>query len=148
MPTYFRGIPDFKYISRDPKYGTSLDDYVIVKNLFKRGKLRSDIFENLAFFEKYTIEGDDRPDNVAEKLYGDPTLDWVVLQANNILNVFDEWPKTQRAFDKYCSNHVMAALSVFQKFWQKVTVIRMIPKMVVRITNWTFRIYSIFSYKI
>ena len=61
MPTYFRGIPDFKYISRDPKYGTSLDDYVIVKNLFKRGKLRSDIFENLAFFEKYTIEGDDRP---------------------------------------------------------------------------------------
>ena len=102
MPTYFRGIPDFKYISRDPKYGTSLDDYVIVKNLFKRGKLRSDIFENLAFFEKYTIEGDDRPDNVAEKLYGDPTLDWVVLQANNILNVYEEWPKTQIAFDKYC----------------------------------------------
>ena len=102
MPSYFRKVPNVQYVSRDPKYGTTLDDYVVVKNLFKRGKLRSDIFENLSYFEKYTINGDDRPDVVAAKIYKDSTLDWVVLQANNILNVFDEWPKTQRAFDRYC----------------------------------------------
>ena len=102
MPSYFRKVPNVQYVSRDPKYGTTLDDYVVIKNLFKRGKLRSDIFENLSYFEKYTINGDDRPDVVAAKIYNDSTLDWVVLQANNILNVFDEWPKTQRAFDRYC----------------------------------------------
>ena len=50
-----------------------------VKNLFKRAKLREDIYANLAYFTKYQIIGDERPDNVAEKIYDDPTLDWVIL---------------------------------------------------------------------
>lgn len=79
----------------------NISDYIEVKNLFKRGKLREDIFGNLSFFTKYDIIGDERPDNVAYKNYNDPTLDWVVLLANNILNIQSEWPKTQQVFDKY-----------------------------------------------
>ena len=40
-----------------------------VKNLFKKGKLREDIFQSVAVFEKYQIKGDDRPDNVAFDFY-------------------------------------------------------------------------------
>lgn len=96
---YFRQIPNFDYVSRNPgeKY---ISDYIPVKNLFKRGKLREDIFGNLQFFEKYSIVGDERPDNVANKFYGDSTLDWIVLLANNILNIQTEWPLTQETFDK------------------------------------------------
>lgn len=99
MASYFRQVPNFEYISRnfDEK---NLSDYVQVKNLFKRGKLREDIFGDLAFFEKYQIIGDERPDNVAFKFYNDSTLDWVILLANNILNIYSEWPMTQRTFDK------------------------------------------------
>ena len=96
---YFRQVPNFEYISRSPgEYNIS--DYVSVKNLFKRGKLREDIFGNLNFFTKYKIIGDERPDNIAFKLYGDSTLDWVVLLSNNILNIQDEWPMTQRTFEE------------------------------------------------
>ena len=70
-------------------------------NLFKRAKIRDDIFENVQYFNKYTIVGDERPDYVAYKLYDDPTLDWVILLSNNILNVQDEWPKTQQVLDKF-----------------------------------------------
>ena len=63
---YFSQLPDFEYISRSEE-GKRISDYVTVKNLFKRGKLREDIFQNTTFFEKYQIEGDDRPDNVAKK---------------------------------------------------------------------------------
>jgi hypothetical protein len=96
---YFRQVPNFEYISRNSgeKY---ISEYVPVKNLFKRGKLREDIFGNLSFFEKYSILGDERPDNVASKFYGDSTLDWVVLLSNNILNIQTEWPMTQRTFDE------------------------------------------------
>jgi hypothetical protein len=96
---YFRQVPNFEYVSRNPgdKY---ISEYIPVKNLFKRGKLREDIFANLQFFEKYSIIGDERPDNVAYKFYGDETLDWVVLLSNNILNIQSEWPMTQRTFDK------------------------------------------------
>ena len=98
MASYFRQVPNFDYVSRNPgdKY---ISEYIPVKNLFKRGKLREDIFGNLAFFEKYSIIGDERPDNVANKFYGDSTLDWVVLLSNNILNIQSEWPMTQDTFD-------------------------------------------------
>lgn len=96
---YFRQVPDFDYVSRD-KDKQYISEYVPVKNLFKKGKLREDIFGNLAFFEKYTIRGDERPDNVAYKFYRDETLDWVILLANNILNIQSEWPMTQNTFDK------------------------------------------------
>ena len=98
MASYFRQVPNFEYVSRDigDKY---ISEYIPVKNLFKRGKLREDIFANLQFFEKYSIIGDERPDNVAFKFYGEETLDWVVLLSNNILNIQSEWPMTQRTFD-------------------------------------------------
>lgn len=96
---YFRQVPNFEYVSRDID-AKNISNYVPVKNLFKRGKLREDIFGDLAFFEKYSIIGDERPDNVAFKFYDDETLDWVIFLSNNILNIQDEWPMTQRLFDK------------------------------------------------
>lgn len=96
---YFRQVPNFEYVSRNSGE-QNISDYVAVKNLFKRGKLREDIFGNLNYFTKYKIIGDERPDNVAYKLYNDPTLDWVVLLSNNILNIQTEWPMTQRTFDE------------------------------------------------
>ena len=100
MSNYFRRVPDFDYVNRN-KDSQRISDYQTVKNLFKRGKLRDDIFGNLQFFEKYKIIGDERPDNVAFKLYGDETLDWVVLLSNNILNIQTEWPLSQSAFETY-----------------------------------------------
>lgn len=100
MPSYFNQVPDFQYINRTAD-AKNISDYQTVKNLFKRGKLREDIFGNLSFFTKYQIVGDERPDNVAYKFYQDETLDWVVLLANNILNVQSEWPVPQSSFDNY-----------------------------------------------
>jgi hypothetical protein len=99
MPSYFRQVPDFEYISRDPNQ-RQISEYATVKNLFRRGKLRDDIFENLSFFTKYQIIGDERPDNVAYKVYNDETLDWVILLSNNIMNIQTEWPLPQSIFDK------------------------------------------------
>jgi hypothetical protein len=101
MPNpYFRNIPNFQYVSRSPE-PKNISDYISVKNLFKRGKLREEIFGNLNFFTKYDIIGDERPDNVAYKVYDDETLDWVILLSNNILNIRTEWPMPQRAFDRF-----------------------------------------------
>lgn len=104
---YFRQLPNFNYVSRlDQKVSST--DYVEVKNLFKRAKVREDFFQNFTAFTRYTIVGDERPDNVAEKFYDDPELDWVILHVNNIINVREEWPLTNVSFkqhmlDKYGS---------------------------------------------
>ena len=99
MSNYFSQLPDFEYVSRLPD--SRISDYVPVKNIFMRGKLREDIFQNISVFTKYKIIGDDRPDNVAFEIYGDANLDWLVLTCNNILNVYDEWPMSQFNFENY-----------------------------------------------
>ena len=97
---YFRNIPDFEYVNRT-KDGQFISNYTQVKNFFKKAKLRDDLFQDLTVFEKYSVKGDDRPDNVANEIYGDPNLDWVVLLSNNIINVQNEWPLSQIAFENY-----------------------------------------------
>ena len=99
MSNYFSQIPNFEYISRLPD--AKISDYISVKNIFKKGKLREDIFQDLSVFTKYKIIGEDRPDNVAFKFYGDANLDWLVLTSNNIINVYEEWPMTQFNFENY-----------------------------------------------
>ena len=99
MSDYFNRVPDFEYVSRLPD--AKISDYITVKNIFKRGKIRDDIFENLDIFTKYQIKGDDRPDNVAQDFYGDPELDWLVLMSNNIINIQTEWPMVASVFESY-----------------------------------------------
>tara|TARA_B100000900_G_scaffold250150_1_gene213081 strand:+ start:2446 stop:3111 length:666 start_codon:yes stop_codon:yes gene_type:complete len=99
MSNYFSRLPDFEYVSRLPD--AKISDYIRVKNLFKKGVLREDIFQDLAFFTKYDIKGNDRPDNVSFDVYGRSDLDWLVLTANNIINVQTEWPMSQADFDRY-----------------------------------------------
>ena len=102
MSNYFRNVPDIDYVSRLP--GAKISDYIKVKNFFKRGFIREDIFQELSFFTKYKIIGDDRPDNVAWNFYEESGLDWLVLTCNNIVNIQTEWPMTQYNFDKFLLN--------------------------------------------
>jgi len=97
---YFSNIPNFDYISRVAN-AKNIGDYITVKNLFKRVKLRDDVYNDLTYFIDYNIIGDDTPCNVAYKLYDTEELDWIVFLSNNIVNVYEEWPMSQRSFDTY-----------------------------------------------
>ena len=88
---YFEELPDISYVSLLPKTGNN-DERINVKNIFKRAKLRTDVDQAITGFEYYQIPENTRPDVVAQNIYGDPELDWVILIANNIMNVIDEWP--------------------------------------------------------
>ena len=106
--TYFRQLPELDYPSL-ANDRTSVYDYIKVKNIFKRAVLREDVIGSYFQFNKYIIQGDDRPDNVASKVYGDANLDWVVLTTNNIINVRDEWPMSQGDLQNYLTNKYTSA---------------------------------------
>ena len=102
---FFRELPDLRYPSFLPNKTSSLD-YVEVKNIFRRAKLRDDLQNNFTIFNKYEIPMGARPDTVAQNLYGSSQFDWVVLTVAGILNVRNEWPLSDRdiydySFDKY-----------------------------------------------
>ena len=105
--SYFRQLPDLDYPSlRNDR--TSAYDYQIVKNIFKRAVIRTDIFNEVTAFTKYSVQGDERPDQVAYKIYNDSTLDWVVLTTNNIVHVRVEWPMGNNDFLTYLNEKYTA----------------------------------------
>jgi hypothetical protein len=102
---YFRELPNLRYPSF-LKDKTSSLDYVEVKNIFRRAKIRDDLQNNFTVFDKFQIPEGARPDTVAEALYGSAQFDWVVLTTAGIINVRSEWPLSNRdlynyAYSKY-----------------------------------------------
>ena len=128
---YFRELPDLRYPSFLPNKTSSLD-YVEVKNIFRRAKLRDDLQNNFTIFNKYEIPMEARPDTVAEDLYGSSQFDWVVLTVAGILNVRNEWPLSNRdlydySLDKYGES--LNSVKFFETTEVKDTSSRMIlPK--------------------
>ena len=105
--SYFRHLPDLDYPSL-VNDRNSVYDYQIVKNIFKRAVLRDDIFDEVTAFTKYSVQGDERPDQVANRFYKDSGLDWVVLTTNNIIHVRDEWPMGNQDFLTYLNGKYTA----------------------------------------
>jgi len=98
--SYFRKIPNLDYPSL-ANDRNSVYDYQVVKNIFKRAVIRDDIFDEITAFTKYSVVGDERPDQVAYQFYNDSGLDWVILATNNIIHVRDEWPMGNQDFLTY-----------------------------------------------
>ena len=88
---YFRDLPNIMYQSPLPEK-VSTRDYIGVKNLFRRVKLNSNISDVTAVFNKYVIEDGERPDTIAEDLYGSPNLDYIVILCAGINNINEDWP--------------------------------------------------------
>tara|TARA_Y100001970_G_C14234817_1_gene861136 strand:+ start:2007 stop:2684 length:678 start_codon:yes stop_codon:yes gene_type:complete len=105
--SYFKQLPrlDYPSLANDR---TSVYDYQIVKNFFKRAVLRNDILNDTVSFEKYTVQGDERPDQIAYDFYNDSGLDWVILTTNNIIHVRDEWPMGNQDFLTYINGKYTA----------------------------------------
>ena len=98
--TYFREIPNLEYQSFLSNRKSS-DDYLLVKNIFRRVKLRDDLQNVFTVFDKYQIPDGYRPELVAEELYGNVQYDWVVIISAGITRVRDEWPLSDLQLYKY-----------------------------------------------
>ena len=100
---YFQELPDLLYQS-NLLTKTSSQEYLRVKNLFRKVKLTDQVKDSATFFQKYVIEQGDRPDVVADKIYGDPRKDWVVVLTAGITNIRDEWPLDNNLLYKFVEN--------------------------------------------
>lgn len=98
--TYFRELPDIEYQNFLSDSTGSLD-YIKMKNIFIRGKLRDDLQNVFTVFQKYVISENERPDQIAQKLYGSPEYDWVVLVTANIINLQNDYPLTSQQLFNY-----------------------------------------------
>jgi len=117
---YFRELPNIAYQS-PLLHKNSSTDYIIIKNIFRRVKLFDYIGSSSTFFDKYVIGDKDRPDTVAESLYGDSRLDYVVILVAGITNIHHQWPIQDYqvynyALNKYGSEAEMNKIKYYETF--------------------------------
>ena len=101
--TYFRELPNLEYQSFLSDSNSS-DQYLIVKNLFRRVKLRDDLQNVFTVFDKYQIPDGSRPELVAQELYGSTQYDWVVIVAAGITRLRDQWPLSDKQVYDYAES--------------------------------------------
>ena len=89
--SYFRELPNVEYQSFLSSAKSS-DNYVLIKNLFRRVKLREDLQNVFTIFNKYEIRDGARPELVAQEFYGSEEYDWVVIVSAGITHIRNEWP--------------------------------------------------------
>ena len=75
-----------------------------VKNLLRRVKVRSDIRSNSSLFDTYYVREGETPEMIADRLYDNVNLHWVVLLFNDITDRYHQWPMTTGAFNKYVAD--------------------------------------------
>ena len=87
--TYFRELPNVRYQSflKDKQ---SSKDYILIKNIFRRAKIRDDLQSVFTIFQKYEIIDGTRPDVVAEEVYGSSAYDWIVITTSGIVNIKED----------------------------------------------------------
>ena len=102
---YLRELPSVVYPS-PLSHKNSSKDSIVVTNLFRKAKLKEWLSESVTVFNKSQISDGARPDTIAESLYGDANLDYVVVLCAGITNITDQWPLSSRdlynySLDKY-----------------------------------------------
>ena len=98
--SYFRELPDILYQS-NLLHKVSSQEYIRIKNIFRRVKIQDWIQDNVQFFNKYTIRDGERPDTMAERLYGTSERDWIIVLTAGITNIRNDWPLSNYDLYRY-----------------------------------------------
>ena len=134
---YFNELPNIAYQS-PLDHKNSSTDYIVIKNIFRSAKLMDYVRSGAIAQQKLVLHDGDRPDTIAEFLYGDATLDYIVILVAGITNINHEWPLQDYqiydyALSKYGSETKMNAIKYYETFEIKDTQGRQIlpPNLIV-----------------
>tara|TARA_B110000902_G_scaffold205664_1_gene234118 strand:- start:25 stop:552 length:528 start_codon:yes stop_codon:yes gene_type:complete len=95
---YFENFPLIPYDS------VGNGNFKLVTNLLKRVAVRSKVKINASYYDTYDVREGETPEMIADKLYDDPELHWVILLLNDITDRYHQWPKNQNQFLAYVND--------------------------------------------
>lgn len=101
MSNFFDKFPLVRYtVDKQP-----LGELDTVRNvLFRIGIIKDVMDVNVNSYYYYDIKDSDRPETLAERIYGSAEAHWIILYANNIYDPYYDWPMDNRTFDKYITD--------------------------------------------
>ena len=79
-------------------------EYKAVTDLLRRVAIRSKVRSNVLVFDTYDVKQGETPEMLADKLYNDPELHWVILLINDITDRYHQWPMNNNQFLTYLND--------------------------------------------
>ncbi|AHB80638.1 base plate wedge component [Synechococcus phage S-MbCM6] len=98
MASYFSHLPKIYVGQEDNNENFS---YQLVSNIFRRVILEEKLEKYTNSYESFYIPEGMRPEMVAHTFYKDAELDWVILLANNIIDIYEDWPKNRNTLSQF-----------------------------------------------
>jgi hypothetical protein len=95
--SYFSKFPLVKYPIKDG----AVFRVVFARNLLRRIALSEDMKSSDSAFLEYDIKDGERPEQIAEKVYGDPTFHWIILLTNDVIDPYHGWYKSSSAMEEF-----------------------------------------------
>ena len=95
---YFANFPVIPYDS------VGNGNFKLVTNLLKRVAIRAKVRTNTALYDTYDVKDGETPEILADKLYNDAELHWVILLVNDITDRYHQWPQNQNQFLAYIND--------------------------------------------
>ena len=95
---YFANFPIIPYDS------VGNGNFKLVTNLLKRVAVRTKVRTNIALYDTYDVKEGETPEILADIMYDDAELHWVILLVNNITDRYHQWPKNTNQFLAYIND--------------------------------------------
>ena len=95
------------YFSKFKKIWYDIDNnekYRVVTNVLQRVAFRKRLKSEGDLYVEYNMKDGDKPEIIANKLYGSTKFHWVVLLFNDILNPYNEWVKETSTLERNIKN--------------------------------------------
>ena len=101
-PRYFKNFPNIQYAISANSAG--IPNYITIKDYFSLLKVRDDIFKQETLYTDYFVNNGERPDQISYNTYGDEQYYWIILQINEIVDYYNDWPLSQQELSQFVLN--------------------------------------------
>lgn len=106
-----------------PKIAYQIDNYNYLKaidiNVVSKVKNYISEYRSISY-SPYVVQDGESPDFISYKFYSNPGYDWIIMLTNDVHSIYDDWPKSTDAFQKYITEKygsIASALSTTKYYY-------------------------------
>lgn len=111
-------MPFIEYFQKLPRIAydiTGQGSNKYLTNILSRVRFRQVVESNSVVYYEYSVKDGETPEIIAYNYYGDSGYHWVILIANNIINIYTDWVKSYNDFGNYLTAKYGSDLAPIKK---------------------------------
>jgi len=94
----FKSLPDLYYNVQKSPVDVKL---LAAKNIWRRSEIVAEFKNSITIFDELIVNNGEKPETIANRIYKNPFYAWTIFVANDIVNYYEQWPRSSRQLAEY-----------------------------------------------